>query len=133
MGARQLQSVSSHTTALVRCPRHPSLGPTSVWLWGPGSPAPPPEPQGGQIQEGTPWRMRPGRHALRAAPLVPGREARRQTMPGQTWEPTHGPFSKAGAVPRAPGVLGPLSLGTSELSLAHGRNANLISLALSPS
>ena len=58
-----------------------------------------------------------------------GRQSVRPDMGIHTW-----PLLKGGCCPRGPcRVFGLLSLGTCEPSLAHGGNANLISLALSPS
>lgn len=73
---------------------HRPRGPARVWLWV--------SPRRGRSREG-PLEMRPGLHPLSAVPLVAGAGSWAQTVSGQTWESTQGPFSKAGAVPRAPG------------------------------
>lgn len=82
------------------------FGPAGVWPWGPGSSIrlAPVSPRGGQTREGTLWRRRPGLGSDQSRALVcGGREAgRADGVSGQTWESTHGPFSKAGAVPGAP-------------------------------
>lgn len=81
--------------------------------WGSASPLPgrPLGPPGlaprGRTTDGSggdPWGTRPGPRPLelRLWPRGGGEPGGRQTVSGQTWEPTHGPFSKAGAVPGAP-------------------------------
>lgn len=66
-------------------------------------PVDPCEPQGGRLQEGTLWRIRSGLHPDQScAPGCGGGKLGGQTVSGQRWESTHGPFSKAGAVPGAP-------------------------------
>lgn len=86
-------------------------------------------------QEGTPGGRGLGPAPWSCASGPGGRGAGRQTdsvgpdVGTHTW-----PLLKGGCCPRGPcRVLGPLSLGTSEPSPACGGNANLISLALSPS
>ena len=69
-----------------------------------GRPVGPCEPRGGRTREGTLWRRRPGLGSDRSRALVcgGGEAGRADGVSGQTWESTHGPFSKAGAVPGAP-------------------------------
>lgn len=78
------------------------LGSWTTWLT-------PKSPRGGQIQEETLGRTRPGLRSdqSRALACGGGGAGPADRVSGQTWESAHGPFSKAGAVPGAPaGSLG---------------------------
>ena len=60
-------------------------------------------PRVGRIRKGLSGECRLASARSRAVPLVMGvGKLGRRTVSGQTWEPAHGPCSKAGAVPGAP-------------------------------